>query len=159
MCSHGATVYLYTLLSSPGPNVTLVGRYHCHQGPGITLDKLCDFNADCPLADDEGDLCRHFLNGSYCSFEEGECGWQPVAGRGLSWRRLRNSVCTVRFWLCSGGLQRGSLSLWMAENGTGPEERRRLWHSAGELKSERGWKLVVTPLYGLSDWYGESSAV
>ncbi|XP_034381036.1 ALK tyrosine kinase receptor [Cyclopterus lumpus] len=185
-----------TMASSPGPNVTLVGRYHCHQGPGIPLDKLCDFSADCPLGDDEGDICRHFLNGSYCSFEEGECGWQSAAGRGLSWRRLqspakstrqscpssgatfsveggqskgqrssvklrsplfppplRNSLCTVRFWLCSGGSQRGSLSLWMAENGTGPEEQRRLWHSASELKSERGWKVVMIPLYGLSDWF------
>ncbi|XP_031694372.1 ALK tyrosine kinase receptor-like [Anarrhichthys ocellatus] len=138
----------------------------------------------------------HFLNGSYCTFEEGECGWQSVPGRGLSWRRLqspakatkqscpssgatfsveggqskgqrssailrsplfppplRNSPCTVRLWLCSGGLQRGSLSLWIAENSTGPEEQRRLWHSASKPKSERGWKLVIVPLYGLADWF------
>ncbi|KAF0044672.1 hypothetical protein F2P81_003830, partial [Scophthalmus maximus] len=122
--------------SSPGPNITLEGRYHCHQGPGIPLDKLCDFSTDCPLGDDEGDLCRHFLNGSYCSFEEGECSWQPV-----------------RFLLCSGGLQKGSLSLWIVENSTGPEERRRLWHSASEPKLERGWKLIILPLYGLVDWF------
>lgn len=46
--------------SSPGPNITLEGQYHCHQGPGIPLDKLCDFNTDCPLGDDEGDLCRKY---------------------------------------------------------------------------------------------------
>ncbi|XP_068573795.1 ALK tyrosine kinase receptor isoform X2 [Cebidichthys violaceus] len=185
-----------TMASAPGPNVTLEGQYHCHQGPGIPLDKLCDFRTDCPLGDDEGDLCRHFLNGSYCTFEEGECGWQSVPGRGLSWRRLqspakatrqscpssgatfsveggqskgqrssailrsplfppplRNSRCTVRFWLCSGGLQRGALSLWIAENSTGPEEQRRLWHSASEPKWERGWKLIIIPLYGLADWF------
>ncbi|XP_039642946.1 leukocyte tyrosine kinase receptor isoform X2 [Perca fluviatilis] len=185
-----------TMASSAGPNVTLEGQYHCHQGPGIPLDKLCDFSTDCPLGDDEGDLCRHFLNGSYCSFEEGECSWQSITGRGLSWRRLqspakatrqscpssgatfsveggqskaqrgsavlrsplfppplRNSPCTVQFWLCSGGLHRGSLSLWIAENSTGPEELRRLWHSASDPKSERGWKLVILPLYGLADWF------
>lgn len=61
----------------------------------------------------------------------------------------------VRFWLCSGGIQKGSLSLWIVENSTGPEEQRRLWHSAREPKSERGWKLVILPLYGLADWYDE----
>ncbi|XP_028995578.1 ALK tyrosine kinase receptor isoform X2 [Betta splendens] len=185
-----------SMASSPGPNITLEGQYHCHQGPGIPLDKLCDFSPDCPLGDDEGDLCRHFLNGSYCSFEEGECGWQAVTSRGLAWRRLqspakatrqscpssgstfsveggqnkgqrgsallrsplfppplRNSPCTVRFWLCSGALQKGSLSLWLVENSTGPEERRRLWHSASQPKSERGWKLIRLPLYGLADWF------
>ncbi|XP_045919324.1 ALK tyrosine kinase receptor-like [Micropterus dolomieu] len=185
-----------TMESSPGPNITLEGEYHCHQGPGIPLVKLCDFSTDCPHGDDEGDLCRHFLNGSYCSFEEGECSWQPITGRGLSWRRLlspakanrqscpssgatfsvdggqskgprssallrsplfppplRNSPCTVRFWLCSGGLQKGSLSLWIVKNSTGPEEQRMLWHSASESKSERGWKLVIVPLYGLADWF------
>ncbi|XP_034432007.1 LOW QUALITY PROTEIN: ALK tyrosine kinase receptor [Hippoglossus hippoglossus] len=185
-----------TMASSAGPNITLEGQYNCHQGPGIPLDKLCDFNTDCPLGDDEGDLCRHFLNGSYCSFEDGECSWQPVMGRGISWRRvqtpakatrqscpssgatfiveggqskgqrgsavlrsplfpppLRNSPCTVRFWLCSGGLQKGSLSLWIMENSTGPEEQHRLWHSASEPKSERGWKLIILPLYGLTDWF------
>uniref|UniRef100_A0A3Q3PYZ0 Tyrosine-protein kinase receptor n=1 Tax=Monopterus albus TaxID=43700 RepID=A0A3Q3PYZ0_MONAL len=184
------------LASSPGLNITLEGRYHCYQGPGIPLDRLCDFTVDCPLGDDEGDLCRHFLNGSYCSFEEGECSWQSITGRGLSWRRLqspakatrqscpssgatftveggqskgqrgsallrshllppplRNSPCTVRFWLCSGGLQKGSLSLWIVKNNTGPEEQHRLWHSASEPKSERGWKLFIIPLYGLADWF------
>ncbi|KAG8013513.1 ALK tyrosine kinase receptor [Nibea albiflora] len=185
-----------TMASSPGPNITLEGQYNCHQGPGIPLDKVCDFSTDCPHGDDEGDLCRHFLNGSYCSFEDGECSWQSITGRGLSWRRiqspakatgqscpssgatfsveggqskgqrssallrsplypppLRNSPCTVRFWLCSGGSQKGSLSLWIVENSTGPEEQRRLWTSASEPKSESGWKLVKLPLYGLADWF------
>ncbi|KAI9516323.1 hypothetical protein NQZ68_017526 [Dissostichus eleginoides] len=66
---------------------------------------------------------------------------------------LRNSRCTMRFWLCSGGSQRGSLSLWIAENSTGPEEQRRLWRSASEPKSEKGWKLIILPLYGLADWF------
>ncbi|XP_071378728.1 ALK tyrosine kinase receptor [Centroberyx affinis] len=185
-----------TVESSPIPNITLEGQYHCHQGPGIPLDKLCDFRADCPHGDDEGDLCRRFLNGSYCSFEEGECSWQSITGRGLSWRRpqapakvarqncpssgatfsveggqskgqhgsallrsplfpppLRNSPCMVRFWVCSGGLQKGALSLWIVENSTGPEEQRRLWHSASEPRSERGWKFITLPLYRLADWF------
>ncbi|XP_033991228.1 ALK tyrosine kinase receptor [Trematomus bernacchii] len=59
----------------------------------------------------------------------------------------------MRFWLCSGGSQRGSLSLWIAENSTGPEEQRRLWRSASVPKSEKGWKLIILPLYGLADWF------
>lgn len=59
----------------------------------------------------------------------------------------------VRFWLCSGGSHRGLLSLWIVENSTGPEEQRRLWNSASEPKSERDWKLIILPLYGLEDWY------
>lgn len=58
----------------------------------------------------------------------------------------------MRFWLCTGALQKGSLSLWIVENSTGPEEQRKLWHLGPELKSERGWKLVTLPLYGLADW-------
>ncbi|XP_054651469.1 ALK tyrosine kinase receptor isoform X2 [Dunckerocampus dactyliophorus] len=182
-----------TMASSPGPSITLKGQYHCHQGPGIPLDKLCDFTTDCPLGDDEGERCRRFLNGSYCSFEEGECSWQSVMGHGVSWRRLqssakasrqscpssgatlsvegkgqgrsallrsplfppplRNSPCTVRFWVCSGGLQKVALSLWLVENSTGPEEQRQLWHLANEPPSERGWKLFTVPLYGLADWF------
>lgn len=62
-----------------------------------------------------------------------------------------NFLKQVRFWLCTGGSQK--LSLWIVENSTGPEEQRRLWHSASEPKSERGWKLIVLPLYALADWY------
>ncbi|XP_028294863.1 ALK tyrosine kinase receptor [Gouania willdenowi] len=185
-----------TMASALGPNITLEGQFHCHQGPAIPLAKLCDFSQDCPHGDDEGELCRHFVNGSYCSFEDGECGWQPITSRGLSWRRLkspakanrqscpssgatftveggqskgqrlpallrsplfppplRNSPCTVRFWLCFGGPQRGWISLWIMENSTGPLEQRQLWHSASEPKAEKGWKLIVAPLYGLADWF------
>ncbi|XP_014192765.1 ALK tyrosine kinase receptor [Haplochromis burtoni] len=185
-----------TMASSSSMNITLEGQYHCNNGPEIPLDKLCDFSTDCPLGDDEGNVCRRFLNGSYCSFEEGECSWQSITGRGLSWKRLqspvkatrqtcpssgatftveggqskgqrgsallrsplfppplRNSPCTVRFWLCFANFQKGALSLWIVENSTGPDKPRQLWHSATESKSERGWKLVALPLYGLADWF------
>ncbi|KAM6913051.1 ALK tyrosine kinase receptor [Xenentodon cancila] len=185
-----------TMESSDGMNITLAGQYHCHQGEGIPMDKFCDFSKDCPHGDDEGEPCRRFLNGSYCSFDEGDCSWQSIAGRGLSWRRLqtpvkaarqscpssgatftveggqtkdqpgkallrsplfppplRNSPCTIRFWVCSGGSQKGSLSLSIAENSTGPDVQRRLWHSAGEPKSDRGWKVITLALYGLADWF------
>ena len=55
-----SSLLLLSPASSPGPNITLEGQYHCHQGPGIPLDKLCDFSTDCPLGDDEGDLCREY---------------------------------------------------------------------------------------------------
>lgn len=38
----------------------------------------------------------HFLNGSYCSFEEGECSWQSITGHGLSWRRLQSPAKATR---------------------------------------------------------------
>ncbi|KAM9707708.1 ALK tyrosine kinase receptor-like [Menidia menidia] len=184
-----------TMAPPPGPNITLRGQFQCRGGAPVPLDQLCDFRPDCPLGDDEGGLCRGFLNGSYCSFEEDECGWQSISGRSFSWRRikppnkgtrqscpssgfsftveggqsksqrgsaflrsplfpppLRNSPCTVRFWLCLGA-QRGSLSLLMVENGTGPDEGRSLWSSAGEPKGGGAWRLVTLPLYGLTDWF------
>lgn len=59
--------------------------------------------------------------------------------------------------MCSGGGQRGALSLWLVENSTRPEEQRRLWYSANEPKTKKGWRRIIVPLYGLVDWYGESS--
>ncbi|KAF4102525.1 hypothetical protein G5714_017325 [Onychostoma macrolepis] len=67
-------------------NVTLRGRYHCRGGREINVSQLCDFNPDCPQGDDEGEHCRQFLNGSYCSFGREDCGWQLVPGRGPQWR-------------------------------------------------------------------------
>lgn len=49
-------------VSSGGPNITLEGQYHCFQGPGISLHRLCDFTRDCPLGDDEGAQCREYHN-------------------------------------------------------------------------------------------------
>ncbi|XP_026876358.2 ALK tyrosine kinase receptor [Electrophorus electricus] len=72
-------------------NVTLEGHYHCRQGQEISLGQLCDFTPDCPLGDDEGEACRQFLNGSYCSFEEGDCGWQSVSSRS-PYRRVHLSL-------------------------------------------------------------------
>ncbi|KAM9354884.1 ALK tyrosine kinase receptor [Pholidichthys leucotaenia] len=183
-----------TMVSSPGPNITLEGQYNCRGGGIVPLGKLCDFVRDCPHGDDEGDRCASFLNGTYCSFEDGDCGWQPITGHDFSWRRsqsstkvarqtcpssgwslsvdrgqskghrgsavlrsplfpppLRNSPCTIRFWLCSGGTQKGALFLSIVENST--KEERELWRSARELKWERGWRLVTVPLYGLADWF------
>ncbi|XP_020325933.2 ALK tyrosine kinase receptor [Oncorhynchus kisutch] len=186
-----------TMDLSPFHNIPLQGQYHCHHGPGVPLGQLCDFTMDCPLGDDEGDMCSQFLIGSYCSFEDGECGWQPTAAKGSSWRRvhtppkgvrpscssssgamfsvdggqskshqvstllrsplfpppLRNSRCEVRFLMCSGGGQRGALSLWLVENSTRPEEQRRLWYSANEPKTKKGWRRIIVPLYGLVDWF------
>ncbi|KAF4084330.1 hypothetical protein AMELA_G00127450 [Ameiurus melas] len=64
-------------------NVTFEGRYHCKQGQEISLERLCDFTPDCAQGDDEGEPCRQFLNGSYCSFEEDDCGWQLVSSKTL----------------------------------------------------------------------------
>ncbi|KAJ8340994.1 hypothetical protein SKAU_G00332850 [Synaphobranchus kaupii] len=75
-----------TLGSSASPQITLLGQYQCHQGPEIAMTQKCDFSTDCPLGDDEGEMCRQFLNGTYCSFEDGDCGWRPVSPRGPKWR-------------------------------------------------------------------------
>ncbi|XP_073679698.1 ALK tyrosine kinase receptor-like [Garra rufa] len=76
----------YTLSKGTSQNVTLRGRYHCRGGREINVSQLCDFNPDCPQGDDEGEHCRQFLNGSYCSFGREDCGWQLVPGRGPQWR-------------------------------------------------------------------------
>lgn len=44
-----------------------------------------------------------FLNGSYCSFEDGECGWKPISGRGLSWRRAQTPGKVTRQSCSSSG--------------------------------------------------------
>ncbi|KAI1895174.1 hypothetical protein AGOR_G00103580 [Albula goreensis] len=185
-----------TLGSSPGPNITLQGQYQCYQGPEIAMGQKCDFSVDCPSGDDESEMCRQFMNGSYCSFDDGDCGWEVVTARGPRWRvfrsqpaaatlscpfsggvmavdsgqskgpqgevslrsplfppPLKNSRCEVRFWLCSGGYQRGALSLSLAENSTGPEKLRKLWQTGSEEKRETGWKIITLPLYNLSDWF------
>ncbi|KAJ8289591.1 hypothetical protein GJAV_G00003070 [Gymnothorax javanicus] len=185
-----------TLGSSPTPQIPLRGQYQCHQGPEIAMGQKCDFSVDCPFGDDEGEMCRQFLNGTYCSFEDSDCGWQPVSLRVPKWRvadsqpggakpgcaysggvmavdstqakgpqgtasmrsplyppPLRNSRCEVQFWLCSGGPQRGLLSLWLAENSTGPERLRRMWYRGMEDDREPGWRLITVPLYNLSDWF------
>ncbi|CAL8298940.1 unnamed protein product [Boreogadus saida] len=84
-------------------NITLEGSYSCHRGPLLSLDQLCDFVVDCPLGDDEGDVCRRFLNGSYCSFEDEDCGWRSVTGRGATWRRLQTPVKPSRLSCPSSG--------------------------------------------------------
>lgn len=55
----------------------------------------------------------HFLNGSYCSFEDGECSWKSIAGRSLSWRRLQLPAKATRQSCPSSGGQHTSLMiLW-----------------------------------------------
>lgn len=53
----------------------------------------------------------HFLNGSYCSFEEGECSWQSITGRGLSWRRLQSPAKATRQSCPSSGGSHTSLMI------------------------------------------------
>lgn len=50
-----------------------------------------------------------FLNGSYCSFEDGDCSWKPIAGRTLSWKRLQSPAKTSRQSCPSSGGERASL--------------------------------------------------
>lgn len=79
--------------------------------------------------------------------------WWPCKSR-IAWLNPVLYACPqVRFWICSGGIQKGTLSLWIAENSTGLKDQRQLWHSASQPTSERGWKFITVPLYGLADWY------
>ncbi|XP_041109787.1 ALK tyrosine kinase receptor-like [Polyodon spathula] len=64
--------------SPPGLQITLQGKYTCRDGTTISLDRVCNFQRDCVAEEDEGPMCRDFLLGSYCSFEEGGCGWQAL---------------------------------------------------------------------------------
>ncbi|XP_046900732.1 ALK tyrosine kinase receptor [Hypomesus transpacificus] len=92
-----------TVDSSPNATIALQGQYQCHQGQEIPLGRLCDFRTDCPHGDDEGDVCRQFLNGTHCSFKDGECGWQAVTAKGPYWRRLHNLPKAARPSCTSSG--------------------------------------------------------
>ncbi|XP_048392847.1 ALK tyrosine kinase receptor-like isoform X1 [Stegostoma tigrinum] len=61
-----------------GSRTTLEGSFTCQNGASIKLRQLCDFNNDCSNAEDEGTVCNNLPTGSYCSFEEEECGWSSV---------------------------------------------------------------------------------
>ncbi|XP_053330430.1 leukocyte tyrosine kinase receptor [Spea bombifrons] len=58
----------------------------CGNGGCINRKKLCDFQFDCPLGNDEGSVCGEILPfGSHCSFEEGTCGWTFNGSGQSSW--------------------------------------------------------------------------
>uniref|UniRef100_UPI00398F2C19 ALK tyrosine kinase receptor-like n=1 Tax=Pristiophorus japonicus TaxID=55135 RepID=UPI00398F2C19 len=61
-----------------GSRTTLEGSFICQNGVSIKLRQLCDFNNDCSKAEDEGAVCNNLPAGSYCSFEEEDCGWSSV---------------------------------------------------------------------------------
>ncbi|XP_033874144.3 ALK tyrosine kinase receptor [Acipenser ruthenus] len=73
--------------SPPGLQITLQGKYTCRDGTTMSLGRVCNFQRDCAAEEDEGRMCRDFLLGSYCSFEEGDCGWQALtsASHGTAW--------------------------------------------------------------------------
>lgn len=73
--------FLLCPVSSAGPNITLEGRYHCYQGPPISLDRLCDFTRDCPLGDDEGDHCRKYHRGADQPFARRLASTTSISGQ------------------------------------------------------------------------------
>uniref|UniRef100_A0A8C9V6S8 Tyrosine-protein kinase receptor n=1 Tax=Scleropages formosus TaxID=113540 RepID=A0A8C9V6S8_SCLFO len=75
--------------------------FHCDLGVCIDKSRVCDFNNDCPLGEDEGHVCDTLPLGSHCSFESGSCGWSMsntpsswtlVSGKELSTRDLLGST-------------------------------------------------------------------
>lgn len=50
----------------------------------------------------------HFLNGSYCSFKDGDCGWKPISGRGPSWRRSQTPLKGTKQSCSSSGSRKTS---------------------------------------------------
>ncbi|KAM8916466.1 tyrosine-protein kinase receptor isoform 1-T1 [Spinachia spinachia] len=63
--------------------------FHC-ENSGVCIDQsqVCNFHTDCPLGEDEGFICAGALPfGSYCSFEEDECGWS-FSNEHSAWRRV-----------------------------------------------------------------------
>ncbi|MGH0165110.1 UNVERIFIED_CONTAM: hypothetical protein FKN15_048427 [Acipenser sinensis] len=73
--------------SPPDLQITLQGKYTCRDGMTMSLGRVCNFQRDCAAEEDEGPMCRDFLLGSYCSFEEGDCGWQALTStsHGTAW--------------------------------------------------------------------------
>ncbi|KAM8916467.1 tyrosine-protein kinase receptor isoform 2-T2 [Spinachia spinachia] len=62
--------------------------FHC-ENSGVCIDQsqVCNFHTDCPLGEDEGFICGALPFGSYCSFEEDECGWS-FSNEHSAWRRV-----------------------------------------------------------------------
>uniref|UniRef100_A0A3B4ALC0 receptor protein-tyrosine kinase n=1 Tax=Periophthalmus magnuspinnatus TaxID=409849 RepID=A0A3B4ALC0_9GOBI len=62
--------------------------FHCDAtGNCVELNRVCDFHTDCPFGEDEGLICEALPPGSYCSFEQDDCGWSVSLQRS-HWRRL-----------------------------------------------------------------------
>uniref|UniRef100_A0A7N9AMS6 Tyrosine-protein kinase receptor n=1 Tax=Mastacembelus armatus TaxID=205130 RepID=A0A7N9AMS6_9TELE len=53
----------------------------------INQSQVCNFHTDCPFGEDEGLICGALPFGSYCSFEQGACGWS-VSNQHSAWRRV-----------------------------------------------------------------------
>ncbi|KAK7904348.1 hypothetical protein WMY93_016955 [Mugilogobius chulae] len=62
--------------------------FHCDAtGDCVEPSHVCDFHTDCPFGEDEGFICGALPLGSYCSFEQDDCGWS-VSMQQFQWRRL-----------------------------------------------------------------------
>ncbi|XP_072313820.1 tyrosine-protein kinase receptor isoform X2 [Eucyclogobius newberryi] len=69
-------------------NDACVESFHCAAtGDCVEPTHVCDFHSDCPFGEDEGFICRALPLGSYCSFEEDDCGWS-MSMQHSHWRRL-----------------------------------------------------------------------
>ncbi|KAM6973240.1 tyrosine-protein kinase receptor-like [Aplochiton taeniatus] len=69
--------------------------FHCDTGGCIDQSRVCDFNSDCPLGEDEGFICDALPLGSHCSFEGNACGWS-VSREPFSWKRVSRDELTER---------------------------------------------------------------
>ncbi|XP_056151361.1 tyrosine-protein kinase receptor [Lampris incognitus] len=61
--------------------------FQCDTTGCIAQSQVCDFHPDCPLGEDEGFICDALPFGSYCSFEQDQCGWS-VSKQHSAWRRV-----------------------------------------------------------------------
>ncbi|KAL4656490.1 leukocyte tyrosine kinase receptor-like [Arapaima gigas] len=69
--------------------------FHCDMGNCIDQSRVCDFNNDCLLGEDEAHVCDALPLGSHCSFESGSCGWS-ISNSSSSWTLVRGQDLTTR---------------------------------------------------------------
>ncbi|XP_055015754.1 tyrosine-protein kinase receptor isoform X2 [Boleophthalmus pectinirostris] len=61
----------------------------------VDSSRVCDFHTDCPFGEDEGFICGALPLGSYCSFEQDDCGWS-VSTQHSQWRRLSTDYLDIQ---------------------------------------------------------------
>ncbi|KAM8834221.1 tyrosine-protein kinase receptor isoform 1-T1 [Synchiropus picturatus] len=88
------------------PDLDCSESFHCDNSDYcIDQNQVCDFHTDCPFGEDEGFICGGLPFGSYCSFDEDECGWS-ASKENFGWRRVAGDELLMNRNMQGNALQR-----------------------------------------------------
>ncbi|KAJ0062662.1 hypothetical protein NL108_004273, partial [Boleophthalmus pectinirostris] len=80
----------------PGSHTACGESFQCDATEScVDSSRVCDFHTDCPFGEDEGFICGALPLGSYCSFEQDDCGWS-VSTQHSQWRRLSTDYLDIQ---------------------------------------------------------------